>query len=88
VDKCARFSGYTDDGNLVGQYRWPASDLQDHIASGTLTILDPDKIGLLLTLAEAHADDAAQPWRTSANLDDYWERGGEERLWELIEDYL
>lgn len=88
VENCARFSGYTDDGNLVGQYRWPASDLQNYLASGTLTILNPDNVGLLLTLAEAHADDEAQPWRTNANFDDYWERGGEERLRELVEDYL
>ena len=88
VENCARFSGYTDDGNLVGQYRWPASDLQDHIANGTLTVLDPDSVGLLLTLAEAHADDARNVARTTANFDNYWELGGEERLRELVEDYL
>jgi len=50
-------------------------------------VIEDDDI-VLKILAEAHADDEAQPWRTTANLDDYYERGGEERLLELIEDYL
>jgi len=40
VDSVARFSGYTDDGNLVGQFRWNAADLNNYIARDILTILE------------------------------------------------
>ena len=46
-----------------------------------------DQHALAAILAEAHTDDAAQPWRTTANLDDFEAHGGIERLRELVEDY-
>ena len=42
LDKMARFSGYTDQENLVGEYRWNATELNDLIASGTLTVIEND----------------------------------------------
>ncbi len=50
-------------------------------------VIEDDDI-VLKILVEAHADDEAQPWRTNTNFDSYWERGGDERLRELVEDYL